>query len=219
MKTAQDLIEEILDSAAAHAREGRRVTGYNLNADDYDMVRDHLHLAGSANAKTFNMHTARGVIEVAPATLLDRGMIVAVCRPNATDYARLDASLKPTSTTHKANCDGVACPGYPHCVARADGITSPIAQQLLDERNRFTITGKFRVYFNRHGAEPLMWCVSPETGGWEIAVRDVQLAAIAETVYRKKETADEDDGRPSAWFAIEGVLTVNAAGFATIGAP
>jgi hypothetical protein len=84
---------------------------------------------------------------------------------------------------------------------------------------RVCITGKFRVYFNRHGAEPLMWCVSPETGGWEIAVRDVQLATIAESVYRKKETADEDDGRPSAWFAVEGVLTVNAAGFATIGSP
>lgn len=85
--------------------------------------------------------------------------------------------------------------------------------------SRMVLTGKFRVYFNRLGAEPLMWCVAPDAGGWEIAVRDVQLATIAETVYRKKETADEDDGRPSAWFAVEGVLTVNAAGFATIGSP
>lgn len=80
-------------------------------------------------------------------------------------------------------------------------------------------TGKFRVYFNRHGAEPLMWCISPEGGGWEIAVRDVQLSTIAETVYRKKETADEDDGRPSAWIACEGTLTINVVGFATIGSP
>lgn len=89
----------------------------------------------------------------------------------------------------------------------------------IEEGRYLVITGKFRVYFNRHGAEPLMWCVAPDAGGWEIAVRDVQLATIAETVYRKKETADEDDGRPSAWIAIEGVLTVNPAGFATIGSP
>jgi hypothetical protein len=104
--------------------------------------------------------------------------------------------------------------------ANPRGIESPLAmQERLAVDQRFTCTGKFRVYFNRHGAEPLMWCISPELGGWEIAVRDVQLATIAESVYRKKETADEDDGRPSAWFAIEGVLTVNAAGFATIGSP
>ncbi len=83
----------------------------------------------------------------------------------------------------------------------------------------FSMLGKWRVYFNRHGAEPLMWCISPEDGSWEIAVRDVQLATIAESVYRKKPVADEDDGRPSAWFSIEGQLTINPAGFATIGAP
>ena len=83
-----------------------------------------------------------------------------------------------------------------------------------------TSTGKFRVYFNRHGAEPLMWCISPESGLWELAVRSVQLATpTAETVYRKKETADEDDGRPSAWIAVEGVLTVHTHGHATIGDP
>lgn len=95
-------------------------------------------------------------------------------------------------------------------------VESPPAHE---EERKLVVHGKFRVYFNRHGAEPLMWCVAPEAGGWEIAVRDVQLATIAETVYRKKETSDDDDGRPSAWIAVEGVLTINAAGFATIGTP
>ena len=80
-----------------------------------------------------------------------------------------------------------------------------------------TTTGKFRIYFNRHGAAPLMWCVSPEDGSWEIAVRDVQIATLADTVYKPKATADEDDGKPSAWIAVEGQLTVLMGGFATIG--
>jgi hypothetical protein len=83
-----------------------------------------------------------------------------------------------------------------------------------------TVHGKFRVYFNRHGAEPLMWCISPDDGLWEIAVRSVQFAtATAETAYRKKDTPDEDDGKPSAWIAVEGQLTVFPFGHATIGDP
>ena len=82
-----------------------------------------------------------------------------------------------------------------------------------------TTTGKFRIYFNRHGAAPLMWCVSPEDGSWEIAVRDVGIGigVLAHTMYRPKATADEDDGKPSAWIAVEGQLTVLMGGFATIG--
>ena len=83
-----------------------------------------------------------------------------------------------------------------------------------------TSTGKWRVYFNRHGAAPLMWCVSPDDGSWEIAVRSVQIATIAETIYKAKATPDEDDGKPSAWIAVEGQLTVFAGlGYATIGTP
>lgn len=81
-----------------------------------------------------------------------------------------------------------------------------------------TVTGKFRVYFNRHGAEPLMWCISPEDGNWEVAVRYVQILSLCEAVYKKKSTADEDDGKPSAWIAVEGVLKVNEHGYAYIGA-
>jgi hypothetical protein len=76
------------------------------------------------------------------------------------------------------------------------------------------VKGTFRVYFNRHGAEPLMWCVAPdgEVAGWEIAVRGVEIEAKCETVYAKKSTPDEDDGRPSAWIRTTGVLSVNLGG-------
>lgn len=82
----------------------------------------------------------------------------------------------------------------------------------------FVYRGKLRVYFNRHGAAPLMWCVAPDEGGWEVAVASVGISAIAETVYRPKPTADEDDGKPSAWIAVEGQLTVFPTGHASIGA-
>lgn len=36
------------------------------------------------------------------------------------------------------------------------------------------------------------------------------------TVYRKKEEADEDDGRPSGWLEATGTLTVGAYGIARI---
>lgn len=64
-----------------------------------------------------------------------------------------------------------------------------------------------------------MWCVSPESGQFEIAVQSVQIATIAETVYSKKDTPDDDDGKPSAWISVEGQLTVLQMGHATIGEP
>lgn len=72
-----------------------------------------------------------------------------------------------------------------------------------------THTGRFRVYFNRHGAAPLIWCVSPEDGGWEMAVSHVIARVEIRSVYVAKETADEDDGRPSGWFAAIGTLRIN----------
>jgi hypothetical protein len=80
-------------------------------------------------------------------------------------------------------------------------------------------TGRFRLYFNRHGAAPLTWCLSPVDGLWELAVRTVNLNAPSETVYKPKAEADEDDGRPSAWIECEGQLTVFAHGHASIGTP
>jgi len=82
-----------------------------------------------------------------------------------------------------------------------------------------SMVGSWRVYFNRHGAAPRVWCVAPDAGGWEIAVTSVNIAATADTVYRAKPTADDDDGLPSAWVAVDGLLTVHASGHATIGTP
>lgn len=80
-----------------------------------------------------------------------------------------------------------------------------------------TAVGRFRVYFNRHGAAPLTWCVAPDDGGgWEMSVRSVEIVAPARTVYQPKIAPDEDDGRPSAWIAVDGRLTVAASGHATI---
>ena len=76
-----------------------------------------------------------------------------------------------------------------------------------------TATGRFRLHFNRHGAAPLVWCVA--TDGWELAVSSVVVMAPLRTVYRPKETPDDDDGKPSAWLEVDGVLTV-AGSVATI---
>lgn len=78
--------------------------------------------------------------------------------------------------------------------------------------------GLLRVYFNRLSAEPMMWCVSPEDGLWELAVSTVQLGptVVAETVWRPKATPDDEDGRPSAWLATAGTLRVFDDGTATI---
>jgi hypothetical protein len=76
---------------------------------------------------------------------------------------------------------------------------------------------RLRVYFNRHGAAPLVWCIATEH--WEIAVASVHVVDVPVTsMYRAKATADEDDGKPSAWFEVEGVLIVRG-GDAEITAP
>lgn len=77
------------------------------------------------------------------------------------------------------------------------------------------IQGRWRVYFNKHGRADLPWCIAPEGGGWELAVPAVLIATKGETTYQPKATPDDEDGRPSAWIAVEGVLTV-AGGRASI---
>lgn len=80
--------------------------------------------------------------------------------------------------------------------------------------------GRWRIYFNKHGRSDLPWCVAPEDGGWEIAVASVGIGVgvAAATVYQPKVTPDDEDGRPSAWIAVEGVLRVPPSGHAGIGA-
>lgn len=82
----------------------------------------------------------------------------------------------------------------------------------------FTATGRWRVYFNKHSAAGLPWCVAPDEGGWELAVAAVAIGIEAETRYQPKATPDDEDGRPSAWLAVDGKLTV-VGGRASIGAP
>lgn len=69
-----------------------------------------------------------------------------------------------------------------------------------------SFTGAFRVYFNRHQAAPLVWCVASED--WELAVAAVAIEAPVSTIYKPKATPDEEDGRPSAWLEVTGTLTI-----------
>lgn len=80
-----------------------------------------------------------------------------------------------------------------------------LAEAVLS-RPAMTYTGRMRVHFNRHGAAPLVWCIA--TDDWEMAVANVILLAPTVSMYRAKATPDDEDGRPSAWFEVEGVLVV-----------
>lgn len=77
----------------------------------------------------------------------------------------------------------------------------------------FTIIGSWRVYFNQHAAAPLVWCVAPADGSWEIAVSMVQLDIRAATIHRP------GGPEPRAWIAVDGQLTVSITGLASIGVP
>lgn len=70
-----------------------------------------------------------------------------------------------------------------------------------------TYTGLLQIYFNRHGAAPLVWCVAaPDL--FELCIAAVVIDAPASAVYRPKDTPDDEDGKPSAWFEVTGTLTV-----------
>jgi hypothetical protein len=89
---------------------------------------------------------------------------------------------------------------------------------MVDSKT-MTFTGPMLVYFNRHGAAPRVWCVSAITG-WELCVTDVVISGcVVTTVYAPKATPDEDDGIPSAYLSVTGVLTVDSHGRALISPP
>lgn len=75
-------------------------------------------------------------------------------------------------------------------------------------RQHFSVAGRFRVYFNRHQAAPLVWCVSLGDV-LELAVACVEITAPVRTVYGPKATPDDEDGKPSAWLEVDGTLTVD----------
>lgn len=90
----------------------------------------------------------------------------------------------------------------------------------LPVRQAFSLAGRFRVYFNRHQAAPLVWCIALEGPGgpgpgvaFEVAVAEVVITSTfgARTVYRPKATPDDEDGMPSAWLEVDGVLRVDPA--------
>lgn len=80
----------------------------------------------------------------------------------------------------------------------------------------FALAGAFRVYWNRHNADGLKWCVAPEAGGWELACRDVVILTPCRSMSQTKATPDDEDGRPSGWFAVVGRLEMGADGVARI---
>lgn len=61
----------------------------------------------------------------------------------------------------------------------------------------FDFRGSVRLHFNRHGAAPLVWCLSTPT--CEIAVKGFTTGVPVVTVYAPKATLDDEDGKPSAW--------------------
>lgn len=78
------------------------------------------------------------------------------------------------------------------------------------------VVGRWRVYIHRANPDGLPWCVAPDVGGWELAVRSVSIVTPSSTVYTPKTTPDDEDGRPSAWIQASGVLVVDESGCARI---
>lgn len=77
----------------------------------------------------------------------------------------------------------------------------------------FSMRGTFRIYFNRHQAAPLVWCIAHD--GFELAVIAVAIEVPVRTAYTPKAVPD-DDGKPSAWIEATGVLCVAMNGYAVI---
>ena len=75
------------------------------------------------------------------------------------------------------------------------------------------VSGNFRIHFNRHNAAPLVWSIA--TDEWELSVMGIVIESTVRTVYRPKDTDDDEDGRPSAWLETHGTMTLER-GIATI---
>jgi len=80
------------------------------------------------------------------------------------------------------------------------------AVAALAARSDLVLRGTFRVYFNRHQAAPLVWCIG--TDSFEIAVASLAIDAPVAMVYKPKPTSDDEDGKPSAWLEVTGVLVI-----------
>lgn len=79
---------------------------------------------------------------------------------------------------------------------------------------RFTSDVPFRIYFNRHSAAPLVWCVAGP--GYELALAELVVRTPVTYRYRPKETPDDEDGKPSAWCEAAGTLVIDSIGRAEL---
>jgi hypothetical protein len=69
------------------------------------------------------------------------------------------------------------------------------------------------------GAAPLFWCIAPAGAPtWELCVRAVLFHGVSVQTVKdiSKQTADDDDGRPSAWVEAYGELQLGDDGIAVI---
>lgn len=78
----------------------------------------------------------------------------------------------------------------------------------------FSFRGTVTVSFNRHGAAPLVWSINGST--FELAVREVVIETTVRTSYAPKSTPDDEDGKPSAFLVVAGLVTVRRDGTASI---
>ena len=82
------------------------------------------------------------------------------------------------------------------------------------------VDGRFAVYFNRHQAAPLVWCIALISGVdvvWEISVPSLVISGVVvSTKYAPPEGPDDETGLPSAIMVCSGLLSVNSSGHATI---
>lgn len=79
----------------------------------------------------------------------------------------------------------------------------------------------WRIYFNRHQAAPLVWCVAAQADQsskvmFEVAVSALGCTAGIVSAYEPDSGPSDDTGRPVAWFEAYGELTVDELGRATI---
>lgn len=97
--------------------------------------------------------------------------------------------------------------------------SSEIDTRPIRNPRAFAIAGRFRLYFNSHAYAPLVWSImvmDGETITLEFSVHAVSIDAPTKAVYRPKATPDSEDGMPSAFLDIDGVLRVDQLGQAII---
>ncbi len=73
MKTADEIIEGLLECAVAAACDDKRITKFVLSRSDYERVLGHLQPIASSVPGFFTIATAAGVVRVEPSDKLPPG--------------------------------------------------------------------------------------------------------------------------------------------------